>query len=114
MVPRDQLWGEDLGHGLPRVVHFWVSFPLDQILELAFLPVMTVIYDSFHFEFFFPGFQVRWWSRVIGPMLLCFAIRGQQACVKYVMDGPGRRKGKSVRDGRNLLRDKEGAMMSGG
>ena len=76
--------------------------------------MVTVIYDSFYFEFFFFRDQVRRWPRVIGPVLFRFAIRGQQTCMKYVMDGPGWRECKFVSDQRDLLCNKEGAMTSRG
>ena len=60
---------------------------------------MAVVYYRFHFEFFFSFDQVRGWPRVVGPVLTRLAIRGQQTCVKYVMDGPGRGKSESVSDG---------------
>ena len=60
---------------------------------------MTVIHYRLHFEFFFSIDQVRGWPRVVGSVLTRFTIRGQQTCVEYVMDGPGRGQGESVSDG---------------
>ena len=99
MVPRDQFWGEDLFRRFPRVVRIGVPFPFDQILEPSGSPVITVIHNGLHFEFLFPVDKVWGWPRVIGPVLIGFLIRGQQACVKYVMDGPGRGKSESISDG---------------
>ena len=83
-------------HWFPRVVRIGVSLPFDEVLKLPVLPVMTVIHDGLHFELLFSIDEIRRWPRVVGPMLIGFLIRGQQTCVKYVMDGPGRGKGKSI------------------
>ena len=61
--------------------------------------MIAVIRHGFYLEFLFPLDQVRGWPRVIGPMLTHLAIRGQQTCVKYVMNGPGQRECESVSDG---------------
>ena len=114
MVPRDQFWGKDLFRWLPRIVRVGVSLPLDQVLKSPASPVITVIRDGLHFELLFSINKVRGWPRVIGPVLIGFLIRSQQTCVKYVMDGPGRRESESISDGGNLLRDKEWAMTSRG
>ena len=92
MVSRDQLWGEDLIRGFPRVIRIGVPFPLDQVLKPSIPPVATVIHYRFYFEFFLPFDQIRGWPRVVSPVLTRFTIRGQQTCMEYVMDGPGRGK----------------------
>ena len=61
--------------------------------------MMAVIYYRLHFEFFFSFDQVRGWPRVVGPVLARLAIKGQQARMKYIMDGPGRGKSEFVSDG---------------
>ena len=71
---------------------------------------MAVIHYRFHFKFFLPLNQVWGWSRVIGPVLTRFVIRGQQTCMEYVMDGPGRGESESISDGRNLFHDEEWAV----
>ena len=58
-------------------------------MELSFTSKVTVINDGLDFIFFGVFDKVRGWPRVVGPMLYGFAIRGQQGCVKDVMDGPG-------------------------
>ena len=60
---------------------------------------MTVIRDGFHLELLFAVDEVRGWPRVVGPVLIGFLIRGQQTCMKYVMDGPGRGESESISDG---------------
>ena len=99
MVPRDQFRGEDLLHRFPRIVRVRVSLPLDQVLEPSVSPVITVIRNGLHLELLFPVDEVRGWPRVVGPVLIGLLIRGQQTCVKYVMDGPGRRESESISDG---------------
>jgi hypothetical protein len=42
----------------PGVVAVQVALPFDEILEVAFLPLETVIDNSFYFVFFFTSDQV--------------------------------------------------------
>ena len=74
---------------LPRVICIGVAFPLDEILKLSFTSEVTVINYGFYFVFFGVFDKVRRWPRVVGPMFFSFAIRGQEGCMKYVMNGPG-------------------------
>ena len=90
MIPRDQFWGENLFRWFPRIVCVWVPLPLDQILKSPIPPVITVIRNGLHLELLFSVDKVRGWPRVVGPVLIGLLIRGQQTCVEYVMDGPGR------------------------
>jgi hypothetical protein len=89
MVFVDQFRGKYLLYRFPRVVRFWVSFPFYKVLKLLRSPVVPVVHNGFHFEFFFASYQVRRWSRVIGSVLIGLAIRSQQTCVEDVVDGPG-------------------------
>ena len=57
-----------------------------------------MIYNGFYFKFLFSRDQVRWWPRVIGAVLFRLVIRGQQTCMKYVIDGPGRGEHEFVSD----------------
>ena len=58
-------------------------------MELSFTSKVTVINDSFDFIFFGVFNKVRRWPHVVGPVFYGFAIRGQEGCVEYVMNGPG-------------------------
>ena len=60
--------------------------------------MMAVIHHSFYLEFFFPFDQVWGWPRVVGSVLACFVIGGQQTCVEHVVDGPGQGERESVSD----------------
>ena len=93
VVPRDHFWGENLFRRFPRIVRVRVPLPLDQILKSPISPVIAVVRNGLHLELLFSVDKVRGWSRVVGPVLIGLLIRGQQTCVKYVMDGPGRGKG---------------------
>ena len=73
----------------PRVVCIGIALPLDKILKLSFTSEMTVINDGLDFVFFGVFDKVRRWPRVVAPVFYGFAIRGQEGCVEYVMDGPG-------------------------
>ena len=73
----------------PRVVCIGIALPLDKILELSFTSEVTVINDGLYFVLFGVFDKVRWWPRVVGPMLRGFTIRGQEGRMKDVMDSPG-------------------------
>jgi hypothetical protein len=73
----------------PRVVCIGVAFPLDKILKLSFTSEMTVINDGLDFVLFGVFDKVRWWPRVVSPVLRGLAIRGQEGRMEDVMDGPG-------------------------
>ena len=74
----------------PCVVCIGIALPLDKILKLSFTSEVTVIDDGFNFVLFGVFDKVRRWPRVVGPMFCRFTIRGQEGCVKHVMNGPGR------------------------
>ena len=61
-------------------------------MELSFTSKVTVINDGLDFVFFGVVDKIRRWPRVVGPMFYGFTIRGQEGCVKDVMNGPGCRK----------------------
>ena len=82
----------------PCVVRIGISFPFDEVLELSFTSEVTVINDSLDFIFFGVFDKVRRWPRVVGPVFCGFTIRGQEGCVKDVMDGPGGGKLQLIRD----------------
>jgi hypothetical protein len=73
----------------PRVVCIGIPFPLDKILKLSFTSEVTVINDGLDFVLFDVFDKVRWWPRVVGSVFYGFAIRGQEGCMEYVMNGPG-------------------------
>ena len=74
----------------PHVVRIWISFPLDEVLELSFASKVTVINDGLDFVFFDILDKIRRWPRVVVPMFYGLAIRGQERRMEYVMNGPGR------------------------
>ena len=59
----------------PCVVCIGVAFPFDKILKLSFTSEVTVINDGLDFVFFGVFDKVRWWPRVVGPVLRGLAIR---------------------------------------
>ena len=58
-------------------------------MELSFTSKVTVINDGLDFVFSGIFDKVRRWPRVVVPMFYGLAIRGQEGCVEYVMNGPG-------------------------
>ena len=73
----------------PCVICIGIAFPLDKILELSFTSKMAVINDGLDLVFFGVFNKVRRWPRVVVAVFYGFAIRGQEGCVEYVMNGPG-------------------------
>ena len=61
-------------------------------MELSFTSKVAVINDGLDFVFFGVLDKVRRWPRVVVPVFCGFAIRGQEGCVEYVMNGPGCRE----------------------
>jgi len=72
----NNLWSVNLVSWFPGVVCFWVSFPLDKILECSSLTGMSVIDHLLHFVFFFTFDKVRRWPGVVRPVCVGFAIGG--------------------------------------
>ena len=60
----------------PRVVGFQVSFPFEEVLELFVLPEVVMTFDGFHFIFHFSIDKVRWGSREVGAVGICFDVWG--------------------------------------
>jgi hypothetical protein len=114
VVFANQFWGEHLFHWFPRIVRFWVSLPLYEVLKSPRPPVVSVIHNGFYFEFLFASYQVRRWSRVTRSVLIGLAIGSQQTCMEDVMDGPGRWQFQSVGYRGYSMGNKKGAMTSRG
>ena len=70
----NELWSVDLVSWFPGVVHFWIPYPLDKILESSSPSGMPVIDHFLHLVFFFSFDKVRRWPRIVGPMCVCFTI----------------------------------------
>ena len=76
MIAFDQMWAVYLSLVFPGIVAFRVSFPFDQVLEPS-RPAMTpMVFDLFHFIFFFSSNKVRWGSGEVGAMAGVFVIGG--------------------------------------
>ena len=82
----------------PCVICIGIALPLDKILKLSFTSEVAVINDGLDFVFFGVSDKVRRWPRVVGPMFCSFTIRGQEGCVKDVMNGPGCRELQLIGD----------------
>jgi hypothetical protein len=65
---------------------------MDEVLEVVFLPVISVINDALDLVFLLSRDKVRRWPRVIWSVHRGFTIRGQQEGMEDVMDGPGHGK----------------------
>jgi hypothetical protein len=89
MISAYQFGGEHLRHRFPGVISCRVPSPTDQVLQLAPLSEEPMPHDHLDLVFFISVHHFRGWPMEIGPVLTCFAIRGQQRGVEDVMDGPG-------------------------
>ena len=111
MISLDLGGGEHLLHRLPRIVSCGISLPLDEVLKVPLLTEISMPQNVFYFKFFFPVYQFRGWSKVIGSLLLRHPIGRQQQGMEDIVDGPGRGKLKLIRHWRDLLSDGKGSMM---
>ena len=74
----NDLWGVNLVSWFPGIVRFWVSSPLDEVLESSSPASMSMINHSFYLIFLFAFDKVRGRPRIVGPMRVGFVIRGQK------------------------------------
>jgi len=65
--------------GFPRIVAFRISPPFKEILQLFVPSEASVLPYCFHFVFILAFDKVRWWSREVGAMRVCFDIWGKKA-----------------------------------
>jgi hypothetical protein len=70
MIFPEQLRGLDVFDGLPGVVAFGVSLPLDQVLELPPPAVAAMVSNHLDFVLFSIIDKVRWGSREVLSVLL--------------------------------------------
>jgi hypothetical protein len=71
---------------------------MDEVLEVVFSPVISVINNALDLVLLLSRDKVRQWPRVIRSMCHGFAIRGQQGGMEDVMDSPGHGKLEFVCD----------------
>jgi hypothetical protein len=71
---------------------------MDEVLEVVFPPMISVINNVLDLVFLLSGDKVRRWPHVIWSMHRGFAIRGQQGGMEDVMDGPGHGELEFVHD----------------
>ena len=105
-----QFWGEDLVMGFPGVVRIWIALPLDQVLEFTSSAMMTMVSNGLDLVLLFAVDYFGWGFRKVDPVFFCFMIRGQEACMKDVMNGPAGWQLELISDWRNSLVDHEGSM----
>ena len=91
MVFLDQLRSEYISLMFPGIVSRGVPLPFDEVLEVLFPSEIAMIDDGLDFILLFPINDVWGRTREIVPILTSFPERRQEAGVKDVMDGPGRR-----------------------
>jgi hypothetical protein len=68
MVISDQLAHVNVLFRLPSVIAVWVPLPFDEILQVVFSALETVIDDCFHFVFVLASDQVGWRSDEVGAV----------------------------------------------
>ena len=69
-------------HGFPSVVALGVALPLDEVLQLSFLPMTSVAPDGLDLVLFSVVDKVRWGSRIIFPVFFCLYIGGKEGAWK--------------------------------
>ena len=89
MIFSDQLRSKYILLIFPGIVSRGISLPLDKVLEIPFLPEITMIDDGLDLILFFPINDV--WGRTwkVVSILMSFPERRQEAGMEDVMDGPG-------------------------
>jgi len=75
-------------HGFPSVVALGVALPLDEVLQLSFLPMTLVAPDGLDFVLFLVVDKVRWWPGIVFSMFFCLYIWGKEGGVEDRMYGP--------------------------
>ena len=88
MIPLYQVLRVYILGGFPCIVRQWVALPLDQILQLALMPMTLVVDDGLDLILLFIFNQIRWWTRKVGSMNRGLSIGQEEGGVKYVMDAP--------------------------
>ncbi len=75
-------------HWFPGVIALGISLPLDEILQLSPLPMMSVAPDGLDLILFLIIDKVRWWPGVVFSMFFCLYIWGKEGGVEDRMYGP--------------------------
>jgi hypothetical protein len=65
VIGLEEIWGMNLCDWFPGVVAFWVSFPLDEVLQGSRSSVASVADDALDFKLFFAINQIRRWAREV-------------------------------------------------
>jgi hypothetical protein len=78
MIGFEDVRGMDLRCWFPSVVAFWVSLPLDEILEGSGSSMTSVAGDALDFKLLFSINQIRGWTREIWSVGGCFLIGGEK------------------------------------
>ena len=88
MIFSEQSWGLDVINGLPGVVAFGVSFPLDQILELSPPAMTAMVSNRLDFVLLPIIDKVRWGSQEVLPVLIRLFKWHEERGVKHGVYGP--------------------------
>ncbi len=99
---------------LPGVIAFGVALPLNEILQLFFLSIMSVAPDGLDLVLFSVIDKVRWGSRIVLPVFFCLHIGGKKGGVENGVYGPLRREVQLVSHRGDDLFNLEGAVSSRG
>ena len=75
-------------NGLPSVVAFGVSLPLDQVLELPSPAVTAMVSNRLDFILLLIIDEVRWGPREVLPVLIRLLERHEERSVKHGVYGP--------------------------
>jgi hypothetical protein len=66
--------GVQLAFSFPGVIGLRIALPFKEILELFVLPKVAMVSDGFHFILHFSVDKVRWGSRKVGTVGVCFDV----------------------------------------
>jgi hypothetical protein len=71
----DQRWRMYLISWFPSVIGIQVAFPFQEVLQILFTTLMTVIDNGLHLVLRFALYDIWWRPHVVGPFLLHLLIR---------------------------------------
>src|SRR5260370_34104628 len=72
----NELWSVNLVSWFPGMVHFWIPFPFDEVLESSSPASVSMIDHLLHLILFFPFDKVRRWPGIVRSVCVCFVIGG--------------------------------------
>src|SRR6266851_8918896 len=94
----------------PGVIALRIALPLDEILQLFFLPMMSVAPDGLDLVLFSVVDKVQRGPQIVLSVFFCLHIGGKEGCVEDGVYGPLGREAQPIHHRGDDLFDSEGAV----